>query len=100
VGPFSPMYVRDGLTLDFDETGDPLPVLSLLLRRRRRDVRRQSGPDQRGWNGLPQCGPCTVDVQVGIHLGGRLVYWNDPDGHAWEVLTVTDARQGRAPGRA
>lgn len=23
----------------------------------------------------------------------HLVYWSEPDGHAWEILTVSDARQ-------
>lgn len=24
--------------------------------------------------------------------GGRIAYWNEPDGHQWEVLTVSYAR--------
>ena len=27
-------------------------------------------------------------------FGGRLVYWSEPDGHVWEALTVSYARQG------
>jgi hypothetical protein len=26
-------------------------------------------------------------------MGGRNFYWNDSDGHIWEVLTVSYARQ-------
>ncbi len=33
-------------------------------------------------------------------LGGRLVYWSEPDGHAWEILTVTYARLERASAQA
>jgi hypothetical protein len=25
--------------------------------------------------------------------GGRIVYWNEPDGHQWEMLTVSYARR-------
>jgi len=32
------------------------------------------------------------DMQVNTDYGGRLVYWNEPDGHQWEILTVSYAR--------
>ena len=35
-----------------------------------------------------------VDHQESTLLGGRGVYWNEPDGHQWEMLTVSYARQG------
>jgi hypothetical protein len=34
-----------------------------------------------------------VDFEVGNTNGGRNVYWNEPDGHQWEMLTVSYARQ-------
>ena len=30
------------------------------------------------------------DMQVGKEYGN--IYWNEPDGHQWEILTVSDAR--------
>ena len=33
------------------------------------------------------------DMQVNTSYGGRIVYWNDPDGHQWEMLTVSYARR-------
>jgi hypothetical protein len=36
------------------------------------------------------------DGKVGEHGGGRIVYWREPDGHAWELLTVSYARQANA----
>ena len=36
------------------------------------------------------------DRQVNTAFGGRLVYWGEPDGHAWEILTVSYARRGAA----
>lgn len=35
------------------------------------------------------------DMTVSTGYGGRMVYWNDPEGHQWEMLTVSYAR--RAP---
>jgi hypothetical protein len=33
------------------------------------------------------------DFQIGHYGGGRIVYWREPDGHAWEALTKSYARQ-------
>jgi glutamine synthetase adenylyltransferase len=32
------------------------------------------------------------DMAVNKQYGGRMVYWNEPDGHQWEMLTVSYAR--------
>ena len=32
------------------------------------------------------------DLRINTRLGGRGVYWEDADGHLWEVLTVSYAR--------
>ncbi len=34
-----------------------------------------------------------ADMQVNTGHGGRIVYWDEPDGHVWEILTVSYARQ-------
>jgi catechol 2,3-dioxygenase-like lactoylglutathione lyase family enzyme len=34
-----------------------------------------------------------ADGQVNTQHGGRIVYWSEPDGHIWEALTVSYARQ-------
>ena len=34
-----------------------------------------------------------LDMAVNTQYGGRLVYWNEPDGHVWEILTVSYARR-------
>jgi hypothetical protein len=35
-------------------------------------------------------------VTLAMPRGGRLLYWSQPDGHVWEMLTVSYARQQRA----
>jgi uncharacterized glyoxalase superfamily protein PhnB len=32
-------------------------------------------------------------MQVSTDYGGKGIYWNDPDGHQWEMLTVSYARK-------
>ena len=93
VGPFCPVYVNDGLTLDFDTTDEPFPMQhycfrvsesefdGILKRIKARRIRYRSTPH----------GP--VDMKVNTQHGGRIVYWNKPDGHVWEALTVSYARQ-------
>ena len=93
VGPFCPVYVNDGLTLDFDTTDEPFPMQhycfrvsesefdGILKRIKARRIQYRSTPH----------GP--VDMKVNQQHGGRIVYWNEPDGHVWEALTVSYARQ-------
>jgi hypothetical protein len=34
-----------------------------------------------------------VDWQVNTDYGGSIVYWSEPDGHVWELLTESYARR-------
>ena len=95
VGPFSPVYVNDGLTLDFQDTDEEFPVYhfcfrvgeeefdSILERIKAAGIEYRS--TVRG----------SVDMQINTEFGGRMVYWNEPDGHQWEMLTVSYARPAR-----
>ena len=91
-GAFSPVYVNDGLTLDFIDDDTEFPVQhfcfrvseaefdAILARLRAAGVKYRSavrGPE---------------DMKVNTDYGGRMVYWNEPDGHQWEMLTVSYAR--------
>ena len=92
VGPFCPVYVNDGLTLDIDQCEGEMPLShycfrlseeafdALLERLRVMRIDYRSMPH----------GP--VDRQINTQHGGRIVYWSLPDGHVWEALTVSYAR--------
>jgi len=93
VGPFSPVYVNDGLTLDFDQMSEAFPAHHYCFR-----------VDQNGFDAIlgriraaglqfrsSPHGP--VDYKVNTDHGGSIVYWSEPDGHVWEILTVSYARQ-------
>lgn len=92
IGPFAPVFVNDGLTLDFDTWEEPFPRIhycfrvsqgefdAILARIRAAGIAYRSAVH----------GP--VDSQVDTAHGGSIVYWNEPDGHQWEMLTVSYAR--------
>jgi len=92
VGPFVAVYLNDGLTLDYYETDEAFPIEhycfrvddasfdAILARIRAAGIAYRS--NVRG----------AVDMQISTEFGGRGVYWNEPDGHQWEMLTVSYAR--------
>ncbi len=92
-GPFAPVYLNDGLTLDFVGTDEPFPVYHFCFRVGQTEfdailARLQAaGIAYRSSVRGPQ------DMQVNRDYGGSMVYWNEPDGHQWEMLTVSYARQ-------
>lgn len=92
VGPFVPVYVNAGLTLDFDEWTGPIPQIHYCFRVSEAAFDAILGRIRAA--GLPYRsavhGP--VDHAVDTAHGGRIVYWNEPDGHQWELLTVSYAR--------
>ncbi len=93
VGPFVAVYLNDGLTIDFDEWTDPIPLIhycfrvdqdsfdTILARIKAAEIPYRSSVH----------GP--VDYCIDTQHGGSIVYWNEPDGHQWELLTVSYARQ-------
>jgi hypothetical protein len=92
VGPFSPVYVNDGLTLDFDESGTSFQPCHYCFRVDDRAFDELLGRLQAA--GIPfrstPHGP--ADFRVNTQHGGKIVYWNEPDDHVWEALTVSYAR--------
>lgn len=92
-GPFSPVYVNDGLTLDFQETDEDFPIYhfcfrvgqdefdSILERIKAAGIKYRSAV--RGPN----------DMRINTQFGGSMIYWNEPEGHQWEILTVSYARR-------
>jgi catechol 2,3-dioxygenase-like lactoylglutathione lyase family enzyme len=93
IGPFVPVFVNDGLTLDFDEWSDPIPHIHYCFRVEQDEFDAILGRIRAA--GIPYRsnvhGP--VDFKIETQYGGSIVYWNEPDGHQWEILTVSYARQ-------
>jgi hypothetical protein len=90
-GPFAPVYVNDGLTLDFIETDEPFPVEHFCFRVSQAEFDAILARIEAA--GIPYRssvrGP--VDRKVDATYGN--VYWNEPEGHQWEMLTKSYARR-------
>ena len=93
VGHFTPVYVNETLTLDFDAAElfeshhycfhvSDEEFDGIFERVCSAGIKYRSTP-----NGAD-------DLHLNTRMGGRNFYWNDDDGHVWEVLTVSYARRG------
>lgn len=95
LGPFAPVFVNDGLTLDFIDTDEDFPVYHFCFRVSEAEFDAILGRIQAA--GIPYRssvrGP--VDMKINTDYGGRMIYWNEPDGHQWEMLTVSYAREAK-----
>ncbi len=100
VGPFSAVFVNEGLTLDFDQWTEEFPKQHICFR-----------VDQEGFDEIlsriQSCGLAyrstphgPVDYKANPAFGGSIVYWDQPDGHVWELLTVSYERQDKGPASA
>ena len=91
-GPFHAVYVNGGLTLDFIATDEDFPVQHFCFRVSEADFDRILGRIQAAGIDYRSNVRGPVDRQVNTDYGGRMVYWNEPEGHQWEILTVSYAR--------
>lgn len=95
LGNFSPVYLNDGLTLDFQQTDEDFAVAHYCFRVSQQEFGailarlKAAGIAYRSRVGGP------VDMRSNPDYGGDMVYWNEPDGHQWEMLTVSYARKPR-----
>jgi len=93
LGPFAPVFVNDGLTLDFFETQDEFPVYHFCFLVSQPEFDAILGRIKAAGIAYRSLVHAPVDYQVDTQFGGSGVYWNEPDGHQWEMLTVSYARQ-------
>lgn len=91
-GKFSPVYINDSCTLDFGQRDNfdwhhycfhvsDNEFNEIFGRIKSANIPYRSTP--RG----------TMDYKINNHSGGQNFYWDDEDGHVWEVLTVSYARK-------
>jgi catechol 2,3-dioxygenase-like lactoylglutathione lyase family enzyme len=92
-GPFTAVYVNDGLTLDFIDTEGDFPVEHFCFRVSPAEFDAILGRIRAA--GIPYRSAVRGPVDMRVHPQLGNVYWNDPDGHQWEMLIVSYARQVR-----
>lgn len=93
VGPFSPVFVNEGLTLDFIQTDEDFPIYHFCFRVGEAEFDAILGRIRAAGIAFRSSVRGPMDGQVSTAFGGRMVYWNEPDGHQWEILTVSYARR-------
>ncbi len=91
-GPFMAVYLNHGLTLDFIDTDDAFPVEHFCFRVQLQEFDAILTRLQAAGIAYRSMVAGPIDRQVGTQFGGQGVYWNEPDGHQWEMLTVSYAR--------
>ena len=91
-GPFFAVYVNENLTLDFIETDEAFPVYHFCFRVTQKEFDailsrlKAAGIKYRSTVRGP------MDMRINTEYGGSMVYWNEPEGHQWEMLTASYAR--------
>ena len=92
VGPFTAVYVNEGLTLDFQNTHEAFPVSHYCFRVS--DAEFDAILARVKAAGIPYRSEAfsAMDSKVAHRYGGRGFYFEQPDGHMWEVLTASYAR--------
>ena len=92
VGPFSPVFVNDGLTLDFIDTDEDFPVYHFCFRVTQKEFDAILSRIKIAGIAYRSSVRGPMDMQINTEYGGSMVYWNEPEGHQWEMLTVSYAR--------
>ena len=95
-GEFSPVYVNEGLTLDFARRPDFEGRHHICFRVSDADFDAIFGRIQAAKIRYRSRPHGEDDLKVNTRLGGKNLYWQDSDGHLWEILTVSYARQTKA----
>ncbi|MFC6281884.1 MULTISPECIES: VOC family protein [Polaromonas] len=92
VGPFAPVFVNEGLTLDFKDTDEDFPVYHFCFRVSQQEFDAILARIQAAGISYRSTVRGPDDMRVSDFMGGSGIYWNQPDGHQWEMLTVSYAR--------
>ncbi|CAN5326087.1 hypothetical protein BH11PSE11_BH11PSE11_29080 [soil metagenome] len=92
-GPFSQVFVNAGLTLDFIQTDEPFAVYHFCFRVTDDEFDAIIGRLATAGIAYRSTVRGPMDMQINTDYGGRMIYWNVPDGHQWEMLTVSYARE-------
>jgi hypothetical protein len=93
VGSFSPVFVNEGLTLDFDQWTDQFPKQHLCFRVEQDTFNAILSRIQSSGIAYRSTPHGPMDYKVNPVFGGSIVYWDQPDDHVWELLTVSYERQ-------
>lgn len=88
IGPFAPVHINDGLTLDFIQTDEDFPVYHFCFRVSAQAFDEILGRIKAEGIAYRSTVHGPVDQKISIETDCQRVYWNEPDGHQWELVTM------------
>lgn len=86
------VYINDSLTLDFVNAREPVTANHCCLRVDDADFGPIVERIKKAGLKFSSSGVGEPDYKINTRLGGKGVYFMEPDGRAWEILTVSYAR--------
>ena len=95
-GEFTPVYVNESLTVDFADR-EQFQRYHLCFRVSDADFDTIFGRIQSAGLAYRSRPRGDNDMLINRRLGGKNVYWEDGDGHLWEILTVSYASSDSPP---
>ncbi len=98
VGAYSPVYVNDGLTIDFAQSDAPFAKQHCCFRVGQDELDVIVQRMQAAGVAFRSTARGPDDGLAGAAYGGQRIYWNEPDGHVWELLTVSYKREASPQG--
>jgi len=91
IGPFYEVYVNEGLTLDFVQADEAFPVYHFCFRVGPEEFAAILGRLKAKKIAFRSKVFGETDYKVDSTYGN--CYWNEPEGHMWEMLQVSYARK-------
>ena len=81
IGPFAPVFVNDGLTLDFIDTEEDFPIHHFCFRVSQPEFDAILGRIKAAAIRYRSTVHGPWDMKIDTQFGGSGIYWNEPDGH-------------------
>jgi catechol 2,3-dioxygenase-like lactoylglutathione lyase family enzyme len=94
------VYVNDSLTIDFVDArmlraDQPIPINHYCFRVSDADFDAVVERIKKAGLKFSSTGVGEPDDKINTRLGGKGFYFTEPDGHSWEILTVSYARPAK-----
>ena len=96
LGEFVAVFVNEGLTLDFAQR-EVFEGHHICFRVSDAEFDAIFGRIQAAGIAYRSRPRGEDDMRINTRLGGKNLYWQDADGHLWEILTISYARPENEP---
>ena len=91
--PAPRVYINKGLTLAFVASAEEdIPVHHYCFRVTEKEFDSIFSRIEKAGIKYRSTAKGPANMQINHELGGRNVFWDEPEGHQWEILTVSYAR--------